>query len=79
MKTFINNTSGIKGVTWDKRKKKWKAQICLKRTQYNLGTYDNIEDAAKARKDAEEKFFKPVLEKYNGGKKDESNQKHNDK
>lgn len=79
MKTFINNTSGIKGVTWDKRKKKWKAQICLKRTQYNLGTYDNIEDAAKARKEAEEKLFKPVLKKYNEGKINESKQKHNDK
>lgn len=69
-KTPVNNTSGIKGVTWDKRKKKWKAQICFKRTQYNLGTYDNIEDAAKARKDAEEKFFKPIIEKYKGEQND---------
>lgn len=72
MKISINNTSGIKGVTWDKRKKKWKAQICLKRTQYNLGTYDSIEDAAKARKEAEEKLFKPVLEKYKGEQNDRS-------
>lgn len=79
MKISINNTSGIKGVSWDKRKNKWISQICFKRTNYKLGYYDNIEDAAKARKDAEEKLFKPVLEKYNEGKIDESKQKHNDK
>lgn len=69
-KISINNTSGIKGVSWDKRKNKWIAQICFKRTNYNLGYYENIEDAAKARKDAEEKFFKPIIEKYKGEKND---------
>lgn len=72
-KISINNTSGIKGVSWDKRKNKWIAQICFKRTNYRLGYYDNIEDAAKARKDAEEKFYKPIIEKYKGEKKNDGN------
>ena len=49
---------------------KWIAQICFKRTNYRLGYYSNIEDAAKARKDAEEKFYKPIIEKYKGEKND---------
>lgn len=69
-KISINNTSGFKGVSWDKRKNKWIAQICFKRTNYRLGYYDNIEDAVKARKDAEEKFYKPIIEKYKGEKND---------
>ncbi|MGI6537795.1 MAG: hypothetical protein ACOX22_05580 [Caldicoprobacterales bacterium] len=31
-----------------------------------LGGYDNIEDAAKARREAEEKYHIPIIEKYRG-------------
>lgn len=30
---------------------------------YKLGSFDNIEKAEKARKEAEEKYFKPILDK----------------
>lgn len=59
-----DNTSGIKGVNWCKQRNKWVAQIGFKNKRYNLGYYTNIEDAIKARKKAEEKFFKPILKKY---------------
>lgn len=59
-----NNTSGYKGVCWDKERKKWLAQIRLRGKHIYLGRYKNIEDAIKARKEAEEKYFKPILEKY---------------
>jgi len=59
-----DNTSGVQGVNWHKRSKKWVAHIGFKKKGYNLGYYTNIEDAIKARKDAEDKLFKPILEKY---------------
>jgi hypothetical protein len=39
------NTSGYKGVTWDKRRGKWKAQISVNGRHYNLGHYPSKEDA----------------------------------
>ncbi|MBC1524784.1 AP2 domain-containing protein [Listeria booriae] len=56
------NTSGVKGVHWDNRRKKWQATITLKQKSHFLGRYSNKEDAIKARLDAEEKYFKPILE-----------------
>jgi hypothetical protein len=43
-----NNTSGIKGVCWNKRKSKWFAQIMKDRIKYHLGYFDNILDAETA-------------------------------
>lgn len=62
-----NNTSGYKGVTWDNSRKKWVAQLVFKGYRYYLGRFDNIEEAVKARKDAEQKYFEPILEKYKEG------------
>ncbi|MFN7185461.1 MAG: hypothetical protein ACK5VE_03710 [Alphaproteobacteria bacterium] len=42
-----DNTSGVKGVTWAKRERKWKAQISHQGRHLNLGDFDTIE-AAKA-------------------------------
>lgn len=58
------NKSGYKGVLWDNERKKWKAEIIFKKKKYYLGRFDKKEDAVKARKEAEEKFFKPIIEKY---------------
>lgn len=55
------NKTGIKGVRWDKTRLKWGASICFKGKCYHLGRFDNIEDAIRARKLAEEKFFEPVI------------------
>lgn len=52
-----NNTSGHKGVTWDKNRNKWIAQISVDYKNINLGRYDRIEDAIEARKRAEIKYF----------------------
>lgn len=57
------NKSGVRGVS-QKKNGNWLAQITFKRKNYNLGTYENFEDAVKARKEAEEKLFKPVLDKF---------------
>lgn len=52
-----NNTSGHKGVCWNKSAKKWIAYIGKNKKLYNLGSFEYIEDAIKARKEAEEKYF----------------------
>jgi hypothetical protein len=52
-----NNTSGYLGVTWNKREEKWQAYLHGKTKYYNLGLYDNIEDAVAARRAGEEKYF----------------------
>lgn len=40
------------------------AKIVFQKKQYFLGSYDNIEDAAEARKEAEEILFDGVSEHY---------------
>ena len=47
------NTSGITGVCWDATRGKWKSSIQVKGRTVNLGRFDNMVDAAEARKSAE--------------------------
>lgn len=51
------NTSGIKGVYLNKKLNKWCANICFQQKTIYLGVFKNKEDAIKARKTAEEKYF----------------------
>lgn len=53
-----NNTSGCPGVCWNKRKQKWMSRITVNKNKVFLGYYDDIKDAIKVRKEAEEKYFK---------------------
>ena len=41
------NTSGYKGVTWDKQHQKWSAQITFEGKNYNLGRYSCPKEAHK--------------------------------
>ncbi len=59
-----DNSSGIRGVSWSSKHKKYEAYITFQRKRHFLGNFENLEDAAKARKEAEEKYFTPILEKY---------------
>lgn len=43
-----NNTSGFKGVTWDKKAKKWRAKCRDGKKEVHLGFYDDLETAALA-------------------------------
>ena len=43
-----NNTSGYKGVCWDKQDRVWTAKITLNQVQMNIGRYDDPIDAARA-------------------------------
>lgn len=44
----VKNTSGYKGVSWDKEKSKWLARIAYKGKQMNLGRYFTAREAAMA-------------------------------
>ena len=59
-----NNTSGVPGVEWLKRKQRWRATLCFKGKRYFLGTYAKFEDAVRARKQAEEEIYLPFLAEY---------------
>lgn len=52
-----NNTSGVTGVSWHKRKELWGAYIGINRKLVNLGYYSDINDAIAERKKAEKKYF----------------------
>lgn len=59
-----NNKSGYKGVSYMPKKKKYRAYLGLRGKQINLGLYDTAEEAYQARLAGEEKYYKPILEKY---------------
>ena len=61
-KVPTDNTTGYKGVYLVRGK--YIAKIVFQKKQYFLGTYENIEDAAQARQEAEEVLFDGVAEHY---------------
>lgn len=63
-KRRADNTSGIKGVSYDKRRGKWVASITLAGKTRNLGRYDTIQEAGAARRETEELHFDPILAKH---------------
>lgn len=80
-KISATNTSGCTGVYYNKKTKKWIAQIGVgnyedtgkKRCIY-LGSYDNFDDAVKARKEAEIKYygeFSPEVRRQDESKTEE--------
>lgn len=56
------NESGRRGVSKDKKTGKWKAYIKFRNKHISLGYYTNLEDAIKARVQAEEEYYEPLLE-----------------
>ncbi len=64
-KVYSTNTSGVRGVYWYKRDQKWTARITFQGKTYFLGSYENLEDAKKVRKEAEDRIFGDFLKWYN--------------
>ena len=52
-----NNTSGIKGVYWDKSKQRWLASIGIDGKSKFIGRFREFEGAVQARKQAEMEYF----------------------
>jgi hypothetical protein len=53
----INNTSGFKGVSWNKKSSKWEAKIKSLGKQYYLGMYDCARSASVAYESAASKII----------------------
>lgn len=47
-KMFSNNTSGYRGVTWNKRERKWVVSLSVDGTKVHLGYFTDITEAASA-------------------------------
>lgn len=58
------NTSGYNGVYLNRRSGKWIAQIGFKGKTYYLGSFRVIEDAVKARREAEQRIYGEFLDWY---------------
>lgn len=52
-----HTASGVTGVYQNKKNNKWYARITVNYTLINLGTFDKLTDAIKARRNAEIKYF----------------------
>ena len=56
------NTSGVRGVSWDKRTRKWRAYISQQGKSRYLGYFGSLADAAEARREAERELLGPAPE-----------------
>ena len=56
-KTPKNNNSGVKGVYYYKKNKKWGVKIRINGSYTFLGLFENFEDAVKVRKEAEDLYY----------------------
>lgn len=56
-KTYSNNTSGVKGLSWNKKLNKWSVSIQVNKKSIYLGVYADKNEAIKVRKSAEDKYF----------------------
>lgn len=70
-----DNTSGVRGVNYERSTGRWRASIGFKGVVYDLGSYNYLEQAAQARKTAEEIIWKPFLEERLGEYQDEAEMK----
>lgn len=52
-----NNTTGKKGVSFDKNKQKFVARIQVRKKSIYLGAFNSFEEAANARDEADKKYF----------------------
>ena len=59
-----NSRSGVKGVYWSDREQIWIAKITVRRKAITIGRYKTLDEAAAARREAEEKYFAPILAIY---------------
>ena len=69
-----DNTSGVRGVNWDKLNNRWLARININGIGKNLGRYNKFRDAVKARLSEEKKVdwpgcnsSSPAFKYINGG------------
>ena len=55
--TPSDNTSGVKGVSWDKGVSKWRAYIRVENKKKHLGCFTTLKEAAEARNAAVREYW----------------------
>ena len=55
-RTPINNTSGVKGILWDKQTSKWRGQVKANGKKHCAGRHTDIKDAENAVRELREKL-----------------------
>lgn len=61
------NTSGCRGVSFNKRTARWEAVIIFRQKRTRLGSYKRFEDAVEVRKKAEQRIFGEFLDTVGAG------------
>lgn len=59
-----NNRSGVRGVSYYSKTDSWVATITFKGKRYYLGRYKVVQEAANARRLAEERLIEPFIEEH---------------
>ena len=59
-----NNAAGVRGVYYDKKYNKYRVRIKVKYKLLNIGSYSTLEDAIKAREEAQKVYYGTILESY---------------
>ena len=62
MKPTAANTSGVRGVQYDKRTNRYRARLKFKGKLMNFGSYRTLEEAVTARRAAEQEYYGSFLE-----------------
>lgn len=62
MKPGVANTSGVRGVYYEKSSGKWRARLRFQGKIMSFGMYTKFEDAVTARKEAEVQYYGKFLE-----------------
>lgn len=55
---YANNKLGVKGVSYDSKRKKYVAQIRYKKKGYKIGRYDTVEEAKQAYDEKREELLR---------------------
>lgn len=63
-KKYMNNTSGHKGICWNKNLNKYQAYINSDNNRIHLGFYEKYDEAVNVREKAEEKYFGQYNREY---------------
>ena len=69
-KASKRSTTGIKGVSFHKSRGRFSASIGCQGKKIYLGTFKTLEEAVAARKAAEEKYYKPLIDSFEKKSKD---------
>lgn len=59
-----DNAAGVRGVYFEPKTGRYRARIKFQGKLYNLGSFYDLEDAVKARREGEERFFGHFLEAH---------------